>query len=63
MFREIGFGLLFVSIIFKTLAISKANNQRKTLEERKKEYRKFNLPGNIIIVTGVLFLLYAKYFA
>lgn len=63
MIREIGFGLLFVSIIFKTLAITKANNQNMSLEERKRGYKKFNLPGNILIVTGVLFLLYSKYFA
>ncbi len=63
MFREIGFGFLFISIIFKTIAISKASNKNLSLEERKKQYKAFNLPGNISIAIGVALLLYAKYFA
>ena len=63
MFREIGFGFFFISIIFKTIAISKASNRNLSLEERKKLYKQFNLPGNILIGLGVALLLYAKYFA
>ncbi len=63
MFREIGFGLLFFSIIFKTIAISKASNKNLSLEIRKKQYKQFNLPGNMLIGLGAALLLYAKYFA
>lgn len=62
MIREIAFGLLFISIIFKTIGLFKANDRSKSLEERKDGYKKFNLPGNLFIVGGVLLLLYGKYF-
>lgn len=62
MFREIGFGLLFLSIFFKTIAVFRASNTSEELEIRKKGYRTFNIPGNILIFLGVVVLLYAKYF-
>jgi len=61
MFREFGFALLFLSIFFKTIAISKASNKNAPVEERKKQYKKYNTPGNILILGGVALLLYAKY--
>lgn len=63
MFREFGFALLFFSIIFKTIAISKASSKTASFEDRKKQYRTYNRPGNLLIIAGVAFLLYAKYFA
>ncbi len=62
MFREYGFGLLFLSVIFKTIAIMRASNQNAPVEVRKKEYKQFNIPANILILLGVVSLLYAKYF-
>lgn len=62
MFREYGFGLLFLSVIFKTIAIMRASNQNTPVEVRKKEYKQFNIPANILILLGVVSLLYAKYF-
>ena len=34
MFREYGFGLLFLSVIFKTIAIMRASNQNAPVEVR-----------------------------
>lgn len=62
MIREIAFGLFFISIILKTIGLFKANDQSKSLEERKNGYRKFNIPGNLLIVAGVLLLLFTKFF-
>ena len=61
MTRELAFAFLFLSLIFKTIALSKVSSKTATLEEKKANYKKFNLPSYIFLLIGVALLIYLKY--
>lgn len=63
MLRELAFGFLFISLIFKTIALSKISSKTATLEEKKANYKKFNIPSYIFLVVGVVLLVYLRYFS
>ena len=63
MLRELAFVFFLISVIFKTLGLRQIQNQKLTVEQRKKAYARYNIPSYLFIAAGVGILLYLKYLA
>lgn len=51
------YAIIFIGVILKTIGLyALASKKNKPIEERKKTYRRFNWPANILLALGVIIL-------